>query len=111
MDRAELARRLGAPVALGETATGPHVIEEREPERFMAAFVAAVAAGGDVLFGTDVGYMRDFDPADEYALLASAGLSPMKILASLTSTPAARCRAAAAVTVASGGLPVAAWSA
>ncbi len=48
MDRAELARRLGAPVALGETATGPHVIEEREPERFMAAFVAAVAAGGDV---------------------------------------------------------------
>ncbi|NRF65736.1 amidohydrolase family protein [Aquincola sp. S2] len=48
------------------------------------------AAGGQVLFGTDVGYMTDFDPADEYSLMAGAGLTPMQILASLTTAPAAR---------------------
>jgi imidazolonepropionase-like amidohydrolase len=47
-------------------------------------------AGGEVLFGTDVGYMTDFDPAEEYRLLARAGLAPMQILASLTTSPAAR---------------------
>jgi imidazolonepropionase-like amidohydrolase len=50
---------------------------------------AFAAAGGPVLFGTDVGYMTDFDPADEYRLLARAGLAPMQILASLTMRPAA----------------------
>lgn len=49
-----------------------------------------VAAGGVVLFGTDVGYMTDHDPTQEYVLLAKAGLAPMQILASLTTTPAAR---------------------
>lgn len=47
-------------------------------------------AGGQVLFGTDVGYMTDFDPADEYVLMAQAGLTPMQILASLTTAPARR---------------------
>lgn len=47
------------------------------------------AAGGTLMFGTDVGYMHDPDPTDEYALLARAGLSPMRILAMLTTTPAA----------------------
>jgi imidazolonepropionase-like amidohydrolase len=50
-------------------------------------------AGGQVLFGTDVGYMTEFDPADEYALMAGAGLTPMQILASLTTAPAARWKA------------------
>jgi imidazolonepropionase-like amidohydrolase len=48
------------------------------------------AAGGQVLFGTDVGYMTDYDPAAEYALLAKAGLSTARILATLTTAPAAR---------------------
>jgi imidazolonepropionase-like amidohydrolase len=48
------------------------------------------ALGGQVLFGTDVGYMTDYDPTREYELMASAGLMPMQILASLTTTPAAR---------------------
>jgi imidazolonepropionase-like amidohydrolase len=48
------------------------------------------AAGGEVLFGTDVGYMTDFDPTEEYLLLARAGLSPMQVLAALTTVPAAR---------------------
>ncbi|MEM8931049.1 MAG: amidohydrolase family protein [Acidobacteriota bacterium] len=49
-----------------------------------------VDAGGEVLFGTDVGYMADFDPTEEYRLMADAGMSPMQILASLTTTPARR---------------------
>ena len=48
------------------------------------------AAGGQVLFGTDVDYMEDSDPTEEYELLAQAGLSPMQILASLTTAPAER---------------------
>jgi imidazolonepropionase-like amidohydrolase len=48
------------------------------------------AAGGNVLFGTDVEYMTDTDPTDEYELMARAGMSTMQILASLTTAPAAR---------------------
>ena len=47
-------------------------------------------AGGQILFGTDVGYMHDYDPTDEYLYMAQAGLTPMEILASLTTAPAAR---------------------
>jgi imidazolonepropionase-like amidohydrolase len=50
---------------------------------------AFAKAGGQVLFGTDVGYMTDHDPTEEYRLMARA-LSPMEILASLTTAPAAR---------------------
>ncbi len=56
----------------------------------MAQLTAFVKRGGETLFGTDVGYMRDFDPADEYRLMTRAGMTPMQILASLTSAPAAR---------------------
>jgi imidazolonepropionase-like amidohydrolase len=48
------------------------------------------AAGGQVLFGTDVGYMHDYDPTEEYVYMQQAGLSPTQILASLTTAPAAR---------------------
>lgn len=48
------------------------------------------AAGGQILFGTDVGYMHDYDPTDEYTLMAKAGMTPMEILESLTTAPAAR---------------------
>jgi imidazolonepropionase-like amidohydrolase len=47
-------------------------------------------AGGEVLFGTDVGYMRDYDVTEEYILMGRAGLTPMQILDSLTTAPAAR---------------------
>jgi len=63
-------------------------------ERFagmgVAQLSAWLASGGEVLFGTDVGYMNDYDPGDEYALKAEAGMSPTQILASLTTTPAAK---------------------
>jgi imidazolonepropionase-like amidohydrolase len=48
------------------------------------------AAGGQILFGTDVGYMHEFDPTDEYVLMSRAGLGAMDILASLTTAPAER---------------------
>jgi imidazolonepropionase-like amidohydrolase len=51
---------------------------------------AFASAGGQVLFGTDVGYMSEFDPTDEYVLMSRAGLTPMQILASLTTAPAVR---------------------
>ncbi len=49
---------------------------------------AWTASGGEVLFGTDVGGMDDYDPSDEYALMAKAGMTFPQILASLTTTPA-----------------------
>jgi imidazolonepropionase-like amidohydrolase len=51
---------------------------------------AFAALDGQLLFGTDVGYMRDFDPSDEYRFLAEAGLSFRQILAMLTTAPAER---------------------
>ena len=48
------------------------------------------AAGGQILFGTDVGYMHEYDPTDEYVYLQKAGLTPAQILASLTTAPADR---------------------
>jgi imidazolonepropionase-like amidohydrolase len=51
--------------------------------------------GGQVLFGTDVGYMAEYDPADEYLSMQQAGLSYPQILAALTTAPAVRFGAAA----------------
>jgi len=50
---------------------------------------AWVASGGTVLFGTDAGAV-DYDPGEEYALMAEAGMSFRQILASLTTAPAER---------------------
>jgi imidazolonepropionase-like amidohydrolase len=50
---------------------------------------AWIAAGGVVLFGTDVGAV-EYDPTAEYLLMAQAGMSFRQILASLTTAPAAR---------------------
>jgi imidazolonepropionase-like amidohydrolase len=50
---------------------------------------AWLAAGGQVLFGTDLGAV-EYDPSDEYALMAAAGMSFRQILASLTTAPAER---------------------
>jgi imidazolonepropionase-like amidohydrolase len=48
------------------------------------------AAGGRVLFGTDVGYTDALDTTEEYRLMAAAGLDWRAILASLTVNPAER---------------------
>jgi imidazolonepropionase-like amidohydrolase len=49
---------------------------------------AWLAAGGTILFGTDVGGAGRYDPSDEYAMLAEAGVRFEQILASLTTVPA-----------------------
>lgn len=47
-------------------------------------------AGGEILFGTDVGYTDHFDTAEEFTLMSRAGMSFQQVLASLTTDPAAR---------------------
>ena len=47
-------------------------------------------AGGQVLFGTDVGYIDRFDTSEEFVWMSRAGLSFQQILASLTTNPAER---------------------
>jgi imidazolonepropionase-like amidohydrolase len=48
-----------------------------------------LGSGGTVLFGTDLGAI-DYDPTDEYVLMADAGMTFRQILASLTTAPAER---------------------
>lgn len=63
-------------------------------DRLIAATLESVQAfaeaGGQILFGTDAGYMPVFDTAEEYVYMSRASLTPMQILASLTTAPAAR---------------------
>ena len=47
-------------------------------------------AGGDVLFGTDVGYTDSFDTSEEFKWMSRAGMSYQQILASLTTNPTRR---------------------
>jgi imidazolonepropionase-like amidohydrolase len=47
-------------------------------------------AGGQVLFGTDVGYIQQLDTSEEFKWMSRAGMSFQEILASLTTNPAQR---------------------
>jgi imidazolonepropionase-like amidohydrolase len=76
------------PYELGRAKFPPRVVELATGDA-IGQVGAYSKAGGQILFGTDVGYMTDYDVAEEYRLLARA-LSPMQILASLTTAPAAR---------------------
>ena len=59
-------------------------------EKMTGELRAFAAGGGEVLFGTDVGYTDHFDTALEFTLMAKAGMSWQQILASLTTAPARR---------------------
>jgi imidazolonepropionase-like amidohydrolase len=48
------------------------------------------ALQGDLLFGTDVGYMTDYRTEDEFRALAQCGLSARDILRMLTTAPSQR---------------------
>jgi imidazolonepropionase-like amidohydrolase len=74
------ARKGGAPLD----------VEQKIVDRAVARLRAYSAAGGDILFGTDVGYIYQFDTSEEYQLMQRAGMSFPQILASLTSNPARR---------------------
>lgn len=59
-------------------------------DRGVGQLRAYAKAGGQILFGTDVGYTEAFDTSEELTLMARAGLSFRQILASLTTNPAGR---------------------
>src|SRR5207249_11238267 len=63
---------------------------------------AYAGAGGEILFGTDVGYMTDYNPTDEYVLMARAGMNFRQILAALTTVPSERFGAARAGRIVAG---------
>ncbi len=48
------------------------------------------ADGGQLIFGTDVGYMTDYTTEDEFRALEQSGLNAMDILRMLTTAPAER---------------------
>jgi imidazolonepropionase-like amidohydrolase len=93
----ELARRRVAlvptlmllEVALKEDGV-PVAIRDRMMADAQQQVRALAAAGGDILFGTDVGFIAEADTTLEYRLMAGAGLDHRAILRSLTTTPAAR---------------------
>ena len=99
-DAALVQRLRAADLALVPTLTlfEAELRREAAPEQVIARFVADAtqqvmvfaAAGGTVLFGTDVGYIDHFDTRLEFELMARAGLDWRQILASLTTAPAKR---------------------
>jgi imidazolonepropionase-like amidohydrolase len=66
------------------------------PDQQRTAFIAQMVsqlraysqAGGDILFGTDIGYTDHYDTAEEFTLMSQAGMNFKQILASLTTNPA-----------------------
>jgi imidazolonepropionase-like amidohydrolase len=69
-------------------------VDSSSAQKFLRVAVDQLRAysrsGGEVLFGTDVGYMTDYDPTDEYRYMERAGMSFPQILAALTTAPARR---------------------
>jgi imidazolonepropionase-like amidohydrolase len=67
---------------------------DQEREAWIAKMIAELRAysqaDGDILFGTDIGYIDHFDTALEFTLMAQAGLNFREILSSLTTNPAQR---------------------
>jgi imidazolonepropionase-like amidohydrolase len=69
-------------------------VDSATAQKFLRVAVEQLRAysrnSGEVLFGTDVGYMTDYDPTDEYRYMQQAGMSFREILAALTTAPARR---------------------
>ena len=80
----------------------PQVVIDAFERRGMEQVRQLHAAGGELLFGTDVGYVTDFDPRKEYELLERAGLGFEAILRMLTTNPSRRFGAGATGTVRAG---------
>jgi imidazolonepropionase-like amidohydrolase len=71
----------------------PQAAIDKALERVEGEVRAYASAGGQILFGTDVGYIDVYDTTEEYRLLAKA-LTWRQILAALTTNPAERFGAA-----------------
>lgn len=65
-------------------------VAENWIKKAMQQLKAFSQSGGQVLFGTDVGYIDQFDTSEEFMSMSRAGLSFQQILASLTTNPAQR---------------------
>ena len=94
---AEMRRRKMALVAtlklwkyIGLSLGRPADAIERFQDAGIAQLRAYTMAGGQILFGTDVGFMTDYDPTEEYLAMARAGMTFKQILKSLTTAPADR---------------------
>jgi imidazolonepropionase-like amidohydrolase len=64
-------------------------MQEEQVTQAIAELRAWVGVGGTVLFGNDLGAV-EYDPREEYALMAAAGMTFPQILAALTTAPAER---------------------
>jgi imidazolonepropionase-like amidohydrolase len=86
-----------AHMALIPTLTLWHVESKSEsPDEFEKGMNTVVLpelrayseAGGEILFGTDVGYIEQFDTSEEFLWMSRAAMNFQHILASLTTNPA-----------------------
>jgi len=68
----------------------PAAFEKGMNEVVLPQVRAFSEAGGQILFGTDVGYIEQYDTSEEFTWLSRAGMSFQQILASLTTAPAER---------------------
>jgi imidazolonepropionase-like amidohydrolase len=64
-------------------------LQEKVTHTEIGQLRAWAEAGGEVLFGTDLGAI-EYDPTEEYVLMSRAGMTFPQILACLTSAPAGR---------------------
>jgi imidazolonepropionase-like amidohydrolase len=95
-----IARMKGAHMSLIPTLTLFDVEMQRDhasPEAIEQGIALAVSqlhvyasAGGQILFGTDIGYIDHYDTEEEFQLMSRAGMTFPQILASLTTNPAQR---------------------
>ncbi len=74
----------------GRKGNAPPDETEKGMSRAAQQLKAFSQAGGQVLFGTDVGYIEQLDTSEEFAWMSRAGMNFQQILASLTTTPATR---------------------
>ncbi len=68
--------------------------EDRDIPRIRAIVSRFHQLGGPLMFGTDTGFLTDYDMTEEYRQLQLAGLSWREVLAMLTTAPAERFRVA-----------------
>jgi imidazolonepropionase-like amidohydrolase len=72
------------------TGTSPEEFEKGMNTTVLPQLRAYSTAGGQILFGTDVGYIEQFDTTEEFMWMSRAGMTFRQILASLTTNPAQR---------------------
>jgi imidazolonepropionase-like amidohydrolase len=74
----------------GKRGNAPPAEIEKGMSRAAQQLKAFSQAGGQVLFGTDVGYIDLFDTSEEFTWMSRAGMNFRQVLASLTTNPATR---------------------